>query len=131
VSFADVIQRPRPRQRPRPAIVCGGHSPPALRRAAETADGWYGWDLGPEQAAAALDDLRDAERRSERPARRPPLEVTITPPDGIDAATVERYSELGVDRLVVQPATSGGAEIDDLIEHVGRPLMPAAGGARS
>jgi len=27
--------------------------------------------------------------------------------------------------------TSGGAEIDDLIEHVGRTLMPAAGGARS
>lgn len=131
VSFADVIQRPRPMQRPRPPIVCGGHSPPALRRAAERADGWYGWDLSPEQAAIVLDDLREAERRCRRPARLRPLEVTITPPDGIDAATVDRYSELGVDRLVVQPSTSDGVEIDDLIKHVGRTFMPAAGGASS
>jgi hypothetical protein len=100
-----------------------------LRRAAERADGWYGWDLSPEQAAIVLDDLREAERRC--PSRLRPLEVTITPPDGIDAATVDRYSKLGVDRLVVQPSTSDGAEIDDLIEHVGRTLLPAAGGASS
>jgi hypothetical protein len=100
-----------------------------LRRAAERADGWYGWDLSPDQAAIVLDDLREAERRC--PSRLRPLEVTITPPEGIDAATVDRYSELGVDRLVVQSSTSDGVEIDDLIEHVGRTLLPAAGGASS
>ena len=54
VSFADVIERPRPVQRPHPPIVIGGHSPAAYRRAIQAGNGWHGWDLDLEQTAQAL-----------------------------------------------------------------------------
>lgn len=39
-AFAELGQRPRPLQRPRPPIWVGGSTPAALRRAAERGDGW-------------------------------------------------------------------------------------------
>ena len=66
VSFSNVIQRPRPVQRPHPPIVIGGDSPAAYRRA-RAADGWYGWEQTPEQVG---DDARRL---------RAGLEITITP----------------------------------------------------
>ncbi len=70
VSFSGVVERPRPVQRPHPPIVCGGHAPAALRRAATAGDGWYGWELGPDEVAATVATLRDA-GRPPRPAARP------------------------------------------------------------
>jgi probable F420-dependent oxidoreductase len=106
VSFSGVMQRPLPLQRPHPPVVIGGESPRALRRAAAVGDGWYGWELKPEQVGAALERI-GAE-----------LEVTITPPQGLDLATVRRYADAGVDRLVVQPPATSGAAMEALIEEV-------------
>ncbi|MFE0762407.1 TIGR03619 family F420-dependent LLM class oxidoreductase [Streptomyces smyrnaeus] len=39
-TFADLGQRPRPAQRPRPPLWVGGSSPRAVRRAALRGDGW-------------------------------------------------------------------------------------------
>jgi alkanesulfonate monooxygenase SsuD/methylene tetrahydromethanopterin reductase-like flavin-dependent oxidoreductase (luciferase family) len=39
VAFADVVQRPRPAQRPHPPIVVGGESPAALHRAVQSGNG--------------------------------------------------------------------------------------------
>ena len=44
---------PRPVQRPLP-IVIGGHTPPAYRRAVARGQGWYGFALTPESAAASI-----------------------------------------------------------------------------
>jgi probable F420-dependent oxidoreductase len=115
-SFADVISRPRPVQRPHPPIVCGGHAPASLRRAVRAANGWYGWELDPDETATTLAALGDAERRHGRPAGLGDLEITITPPAHFDAAMARAYADVGVHRLVVQPQTSAGTEIDDLIE---------------
>jgi probable F420-dependent oxidoreductase len=106
VSFAGVMQRPRPVQRPHPPIVLGGESPRALRRAAETGSGWYGWEQTPDEAA---DTIRKLGRE---------LEITITPPQGLDRDTVRAYEAAGVDRLVVQPPESTGAATEALIEQV-------------
>lgn len=123
VSFSDVIQRPRPVQRPHPPIVIGGHSPAAYRRAIQAGDGWYGWDLDPEQAAAALAGLREAAGRVERPAGLGELEITITPPGTPDLDTARRYADLGVHRLLVQPRTMEGVAMDELIVSVGDTLI--------
>src|SRR3981081_767626 len=53
VSFADVLQRPRPLQPPPPPIAIGGHSPAAFRRAIQAGNGWYGFDLDLQQTADA------------------------------------------------------------------------------
>jgi probable F420-dependent oxidoreductase len=125
VSFSGVIERPRPIQRPHPPIVCGGHAPASYRRAARAANGWYGWELDPDQTAAAMAALRRAE--ADAPAGRPSelgdLEITITPPGHFDADMARRYAEIGVHRLVVQPPTSAGSAIDDLIDRVGETLL--------
>jgi probable F420-dependent oxidoreductase len=123
VSFAGVIQRPRPAQRPHPPIVVGGHSPGAYRRAVREGDGWYGWELGLEEAAGSLEALREAARRHERPSSLGDLEITITPPGPVDLDTARRYADLGVHRLALQPPTMGGTAIEELIASAGDRLV--------
>lgn len=122
VSFAGVLQRPRPVQLPHPPIVIGGHSPAAYRRAVESGSGWYGWGLDPEQTARAVADLREASSRHQRPPQLEEMEVTVTPPGVPDLDTVRRYAEAGVHRLAIQPHTMEGSAIDELITTIGETL---------
>jgi alkanesulfonate monooxygenase SsuD/methylene tetrahydromethanopterin reductase-like flavin-dependent oxidoreductase (luciferase family) len=123
VSFSGVMERPRPRQRPHPPVVCGGHSPASLRRAVRHAQGWYGWELSPESTAESLAALRRVAERDGRPAELGELEITITPPPDFDAAMARRYADLGVHRLVLQTQTSEGSAVDELIERAGDTLV--------
>jgi probable F420-dependent oxidoreductase len=116
VSFSDVMERPRPIQRPHPPIVCGGNSSASYRRAVQVGNGWYGWELDPEQTARALSALGEARNRYERSAELGDLEITITPPASFDLDMARRYADGGVRRLVLQAQTSEGSAIDDLIE---------------
>jgi len=127
VSFADVMQRPLPVQRPHPPIIVGGHSPAAYRRAVAAANGWYGWQLDPEATRRALADLGETARRHERGAHLGPLEITITPPAALDVDTALRYADLGVHRLAVQPETMDGTAIDELVTYAGDKLIGRLG----
>jgi probable F420-dependent oxidoreductase len=122
VSFADVLQRPRPVQRPHPPLVIGGNSDAALRRAALTGNGWYGWDLEVEEAARAVAQLRVAAERYGRPANLGQIEVTITPNRHVDLDTARRFADIGVDRLVLQPREDRESTMDELIDFVGGSL---------
>lgn len=123
VSFAGVIQRPRPVQRPHPPIVIGGHSVMAHRRAVLSGSGWYGWDLDLAQTSAMLAGLREAAEGLHRPPELGELEITITPPGVPDLDTARRYAELGVHRLAIQPHTMEGSAIDEVIARVGDNLI--------
>jgi probable F420-dependent oxidoreductase len=123
VAFDGVVQRPRPIQLPHPPLVIGGHSPSAHRRAIQSGNGWYGWQLDPEETAAMLAELRDAAKRVERPTELGDLEITITPPGVPDLDTARRYADLGVHRLLVQPRTMVGSAMDELITLAGDTLI--------
>jgi probable F420-dependent oxidoreductase len=123
VSFADVIERPRPVQRPHPPIVIGGHSAAAYRRTIQAGNGWHGWDLDLDQTAQALSALRETASRHERPAGLGELEITITPRGTPDVDTARRYADLGVHRLAIQPHTMEGSAMDVLIATVGKTLV--------
>jgi probable F420-dependent oxidoreductase len=123
VSFAGVVERPRPIQRPHPPIVIGGQSPAAYRRAIRTGNGWYGWELDLEQTAQALAELSETAGRVGRPAELGELEITITPPGTVDIDTARRYADLGVHRLAIQPHTMDGSAIDELIATAGETLV--------
>jgi probable F420-dependent oxidoreductase len=102
VTLSGVIARPLPAQRPHPPIVIGGHSKAALARAARVGGGWFGWELSPDQVREYAERL-------------PGLEITVTPDAEVDLGLARRYAAAGVDRLVLQPASSAGAAADDLI----------------
>jgi probable F420-dependent oxidoreductase len=120
VSFDGVLQRPQPIQRPHPPIIIGGQSAATFRRVARSGNGWYGWELTPEQAAESIAAIGAA---GPRPAALGEVEVSITPPGPIDLDQVRRYADAGVHRLVVQPSTMDGTEIDDLIDTVGETII--------
>ncbi len=103
VSFSGVDAHPRPRQRPAPPVVIGGEAPAALRRAVTMAEGWYGFYLDVQETRRYVGVLRQLAQENERPAELGRLELTITPAGPLDNAAVERYAELGVDRLVLLP----------------------------
>ncbi len=88
---------PKPVQ-PRMPVLVGGHSAPALRRAAEYGTGWYGFALNSEMTAAMLNRLDQALAAAGR--SRDTFEIVITPlqetPEEIDA-----FASMGVDRLVL------------------------------
>ncbi|MAG31196.1 MAG: LLM class F420-dependent oxidoreductase [Deltaproteobacteria bacterium] len=100
-EFSGIQLRPLPVQDPHPPIIVGGMSPPALRRAVAQGDGWYGFFQGLEQTEQMLKALEEIAKQVERPAALGELEISITPPGPVDADTVHRFEDLGVDRLVV------------------------------
>ena len=93
-------QYPKPLQKPHPPIHVGGNSPPALRRAASLAQGWYAFGLDPSQFAEALASLEDL--LGVRGRRRDEVEVSVCgylAPVGFDE--VERYRRAGADQVIL------------------------------
>jgi probable F420-dependent oxidoreductase len=102
VSFSGVDAHPRPVQAGGPPIIMGGHSKAAFRRAVTMAQGWYGFALDIDGAAACVGGLREAARRYERPAELGELSITVTPRGRLSPEAVQRFADLGVHRLVPQ-----------------------------
>jgi probable F420-dependent oxidoreductase len=100
-SFPPVGFHPKPLQQPHPPMLFGGESRPALKRAAELGDGWYGVDHMPESARALLDTLREYLEEAGRSFDR--FEITLGLPPELPRTldTVKQFTDLGVDRLVV------------------------------
>ncbi len=101
-AFGGIQCRPRPFRAGGPPILASGMSTAGRRRAVARCEGWYGFFQTPEATASAIEELTRLADEVERPPALGKLEITITPvPGEIDAATVRRYEDLGVDRLVI------------------------------
>ena len=94
-DFGPVMFEPKPVQQPLPVLV-GGESEAALRRAVERGDGWIGMQHTPESAAVIVKRLR-AERGDDFSIS---AGGAVTSPED-----VERWTEAGVDRVIVSPWT--------------------------
>src|SRR5437588_8014604 len=79
VTFEGVQAMPRPVQNPIP-IVVGGRTPPAYRRAVTQGQGWYGFRRDVEETRKSVGALREAGKKSPRPAELGTLEISVTPP---------------------------------------------------
>src|SRR2546429_4461492 len=101
-SFSGIQARPRPGP---VAIVIGGHTPAAFRRAVEQGHGWYGFWLSADQTADCLAGLREVAARHERPESLGELEISVTPRGTPDRDAAARFAELGVHRLILMPRT--------------------------
>lgn len=124
VSFDGVVEHPLSFQRPHPPIIIGGHAASSYRRAVQSGNGWYGWELDLNETANALAQLCVAAERYQRPAELGDLEISITPRGTVDVELARRYTELGVHRLVFVPPSMDGAAIDTTITQVAETLIP-------
>ena len=117
---------PKPIQKPHPPIVFGGESDAALRRVADLGQGWYGFELLPEEAAAriaVLDRLLDRRGRS-----RATIEISVCPyfKPARDARSLRAYAEAGVDQVIYMAGMQGPAAVRAEIERMAAELMPVA-----
>ena len=99
---------PKPRQKPHPPIIFGGESLAALRRVADVGQGWYGFNLSPEEVLAPL--ARLDELLAERDRHRRELHTYVSPymqACGLDE--IRRYRDAGVDQVIL-PVSAGGLE---------------------
>ena len=132
-SVSGLGMAPMPVSRPHPPIWTGGISPPALRRAANLADGWHGVRQSPEDVSRVTQ--RIGELRASRGVSmegftislRAGLDVTDQPFDGAGrtplrgsetqvSGDLADYGQAGIDYLVVEPRASTAEQLIDQLE---------------
>ncbi len=117
---------PKPIQRPHPPIHVGGETRVALRRVARHAQGWFGFNVSPEETVthlATLDELLAAEGRS-----RAEVEISIGPySHPVGEKELEAYKAAGVDQVIVMAMAAKLSEFDavadDLVRNVVGPAQ--------
>lgn len=98
-DFDRLMISPAP-QNPLPVYV-GGHSEPALRRAARLGDGWISVNTTSDQIVAATARLR--ELRAEYGRSDVPFEIKVMPVDVADLDGYRRLEEAGVTEVQASP----------------------------
>jgi probable F420-dependent oxidoreductase len=119
VSFASLWSWPKPVQRPRPPVLLGGSGPKVLDRVVAYGDGWIPYREGTDQVTGDISgDVEDFEaeltwrvrvlQEKAAAAGRGRIPVTLFNPCPHRAA-LERYQQMGIDRLVFWLPTDGKA----------------------
>ena len=113
---------PKPVQTPHPPIFFGGESDAALRRVASHGQGWYGYDMAPNEVAqrlARLDQMLADNGRS-----RSDISIYVGPNrHPVTKDTVAAYADCGVEQLIV---LVGGRDLDGFTRRAEK--MAAIGG---
>jgi probable F420-dependent oxidoreductase len=104
-AFPPVKSFPKPVQKPHPPIIFGGHTAPALRRAAEVGDGWFGWNLSPEDASPLVKRLGRYAAASGRNVDKFFIGVVPTATMQMTREELRQYRDAGVQHLVVRLPT--------------------------
>ena len=136
---------PKPVQKPHPPIWIGGHTGPAIRRAAELGDGWMPIGLrppailDPEEMAAKIARLRTLTARAGRPEDavalcfstdvifqdNPTLSRSMMRgrPEQI-AADLRQYQDLGVRNFILSFPSASENEMREAMEKFSRQVLP-------
>jgi probable F420-dependent oxidoreductase len=100
VRFEGVRSYPKPVRGADVPVFFGGESGPALRRVAEYGNGWLGFNLTPEEAAAKIKRLEELLKANGR--RRAEVEIAVRPRNPqITQDDLKRYRDAGVDEMVL------------------------------
>jgi probable F420-dependent oxidoreductase len=100
VNFENVRSNPKPVRGGALPIFFGGESGPALRRVAEYGNGWIGFNLTPEEAAAKIHRIEDLLKANGR--KRADVELAVSNSGKpITSDDLKRYRDAGVEEFVV------------------------------
>ena len=100
VKFSDVRSFPKPANPGGIPVWFGGESEPALRRVAEYGDGWIGFNLTPDQAAAKVGRIEELLKASGR--KRSDVELTASPyKHPVTTDDLERYRDAGLEEVTL------------------------------
>lgn len=120
-------QFPKPVQTPHPPIFFGGESQAALRRVADLGQGWYGFNLTPDQAAERIGVLKSmlVERG------RDPNDVEFAVGSylhPVDGEAIDAYHAAGVDQLVLLLLARNVDQLQTRLDGFATDVLARAGG---
>jgi probable F420-dependent oxidoreductase len=100
VRFDNVRSKPKPIQGGKLPVFFGGESGPALRRVAEYGDGWCGFNLLPDEAAAKIKRIEEMLKANGRSLS--DVEIALSPTGKrITRDDLKRYRDAGVSEVVL------------------------------
>ena len=102
-----------------PPILVGGHSAPALKRAARVGDGWVSAMVNEEQTAELVGELHRLLDDAGRPRER--FEIVVTPMISPTVEGYQRFADLGATEAIVGPwFFYGGDSLEDKLASIER-----------
>ena len=118
VRFDGVRSNPKPLQAANLPIFFGGESGPALRRVAEYGNGWCGFNLMPDEAAAKIKRIEELLKANGR--KLSDVELAVSPyTKQITKDDLKRYRDAGVQEVVLiklRPPRAEDEVVKDLEE---------------
>ena len=100
VNFDGAKSFPKPARGAKLPIIFGGESGPALRRTADIGNGWFGFNVGPDEAEPLVAKLHGMLKANGRDPR--DVEVILCPyTKKITADDLKKYAAAGCDELVI------------------------------
>lgn len=104
---------PKPLRKPHPPIILGGETDHTLQRVAEFCDGWFPRVRGEWNAKEGLARLRQAAEKAGRDPKSLSVTVFGAP---MDAATLDGYRALGIDRVLFHAPDRGRDDVLRLLD---------------
>jgi len=127
VNFDAAKSFPKPVRRGKLPVIFGGESGPALKRTADIGNGWFGFNVGPDDAASLADKLRAMVKAQGRDAGE--VEIIASPytTKKIIPDDLKKYAAAGVDELVIIASPpEDEAQIGAWIEKIAREWVEPA-----
>jgi probable F420-dependent oxidoreductase len=127
VNFDGARCFPKPARGRNLPIIFGGESSPALRRVADIGNGWFGFNVGPYEAAPLVEKLHSMLKANGRDPSE--VEIIVCPyTKKITADDLKKYGDAGVNELVILAnPPEDEAQISRWVERIGHDWVePAA-----
>ena len=127
VKFDSVRSFPKPANGKSVPVWFGGESGPALRRVAESGDGWIGFNLTADQAATKIERIEELLKANRR--ERSDVELAVSPyTKPIKTDDLKRYRDAGADEvaLLLRGRARNAAEIIAGMEQLARDFVEPA-----
>ena len=100
VNFDAAKCYPKPARGGRLPIVFGGESGPALKRTADIGNGWFGFNVGPDEAAPLVNQLHTMLKANGRDTHE--VEIILCPyTKKVTADDLKKYAGAGVNKFVM------------------------------